>query len=116
MYVIVSVWMAFPEPRLEVPPCDTYQFKVILLHHVLLSQFSLNYIIFVVIDPSSTSLSQNNKIWIFVLFNINYLVVKNPQTKSYNSEFRRLSHLEVHLFLQNKMFSYGNKTAWIVGP
>lgn len=110
------MWMAFPETRSEVPPCDTYQFKVILLHHVLMSQFSLNDSIFVVIDPSSTSLSQHNKIWIFVLSIVNYTVVKNPQTKSYNSEFRPLSHLEVHLFVQNKIFSYGNKTAWIVGP
>lgn len=62
MYIIVSVWMAFPEPRSELSLCDTYQFMVILLHHVLISQFSLNYNIFVVINPSSTSLSQHNKI------------------------------------------------------
>lgn len=41
---------------------------------------------------------------------VNCTVVKNPQTKSYNSEFRRLSHLEV----QNNIFSYGNKTAWML--
>lgn len=101
MYVIVSVWMDFPKPRSEVSQCDNYQFKVTLLHHVLMSQFSLNTNIFVVIDPSSTSLSQLIKIWIFVLSIVNYTVVKNPQTKSYNLEFRPLSHLEVHLFVQN---------------
>lgn len=34
MYVIVSLWIAFPERRSEVSLCDTYQFQVILLHHV----------------------------------------------------------------------------------
>lgn len=62
MYIIVSVWMAFPKPHSEVPPCDTYQFNVILLHHVLMSQFSLIDNTFVVINPSSTSLSQHYKI------------------------------------------------------
>lgn len=62
------MWMAFPEPRSEVPLCDTYQFKVTSCFDVTVFIKTFNDNIFIVTDPSSTSLSQHNKKYGYLCF------------------------------------------------